>query len=161
MAKREKILVIVALLAAVYGLFQVMRPQPRIPSAGSASATRGDSSEILQRIATELRKQDLTESEAAMLARATASWGEDPFVGKKLVPLGEVSRLEPDSAKDLDYTGYISSGTRKLAIINGLEYVVGDRLVTGGFILRSISPDAVILESTGAPGTVTLPFAEE
>ena len=161
MARREKVLIIGALLVAIFGIFQFIKPKPETAPRDQSSVRSADSRELIQKIETELQKEALNESETTVLAKAALEWSRDPFVGKKLLPLGDANRFDDSGAKDLLYTGYIISGNRKLAIINGLEYMVGDRLITGEFILRHIHPETVVLESTGAPGTVSIPFAGE
>ena len=39
-------------------------------------------------------------------------------------------------------------GDKKFAIIDGLEYTVGDELEQGGFTVRSITPRQVVIVST-------------
>ena len=161
MAKREKILLFGALLAVLFGIFYLVRPQQKIDHPDLSSARIEETREFIEKVTTELQKQALSETENYLMAKAALEWAGDPFVGKKLMPPTEAKRFDTLNAQDLIYTGYINSGTRKLAIINGLEYQVGEQLITGGFIVRRIDPDAVTLESTGVQGTVSVPFADE
>ena len=49
----------------------------------------------------------------------------------------------------ISYTGYMEMGDIKFAIINGLEYVAGDRLEKGDYIVSSITPSRVVIVTTG------------
>jgi hypothetical protein len=117
--------------------------------------------EFIEKVSAELQKQALTEAETYIVSKADVEWVGDPFLGEKLVPVLDANRFEPVEKQDLVYTGYINSGKRKLAIINGLEYEVGDHLVTGGFVVRSIEANAVVLESSVTARTISIPFVDE
>lgn len=161
MAKREKVLIIGALLAALFGVFQFIKTKPGVAPPYPSSAGHAAPNELIQKIQRELQEHALSEPETTILTKAALEWGKNPFLGKKLLPLGQMNRFDPSEAKDFSYSGYIIAGNRKLAIINGLEYAVGERLITGGYMVRHIYPEAVILESTGAPGTVSIPFVDD
>jgi hypothetical protein len=48
-----------------------------------------------------------------------------------------------------------------LAIINGNEYSAGDRLEMGGYVVRSISPNQVVLATTdGTKNMFIIPLQE-
>lgn len=62
---------------------------------------------------------------------------------------------------DFSYTGYLDAGSRRLAIINGIEYMVGDQLDSGSLVVKSIDPEKVVLEDAGKRGQLTIPFTGE
>jgi len=48
-----------------------------------------------------------------------------------------------------------------LAIINGMEYLEGEPMETGGYVVRSIDPEKVVLEDMGGRGQLAIPFTGE
>jgi hypothetical protein len=59
------------------------------------------------------------------------------------------------------YTGFLRMGDKRLAIINGMEYEVGEILEPGGFTIRSISPSRVVIAPPGRKKkTLILPMEE-
>ncbi|MGD9134444.1 MAG: hypothetical protein PVF78_12390, partial [Desulfobacterales bacterium] len=49
---------------------------------------------------------------------------------------------------NVSYTGFMQMGDKKFAIIDGLEYAAGEELERGGFVVRSITPNQVVIFST-------------
>ena len=49
----------------------------------------------------------------------------------------------------VQYTGFLQMGDTRLAIINGMEYEAGDQLEPGGFIIRRILPNHVVVAPPG------------
>ena len=39
-------------------------------------------------------------------------------------------------------------GDSRLAIINGMEYEVGEKIEPGGYLIRTITPKQIVLDST-------------
>ncbi len=127
---------------------------------------------------------------AAILSRAQADWGESPFFTGKLPSelaaekaasaaevqarqaaaaaateaerkrLEERYKWESEILGRFTYTGFATMGQERLAIINGVEYRVGEEPPPGGCVIDQIEPDKVILRRKGDEGTVTLPIRE-
>ena len=94
---------------------------------------------------------------------AKSEWAGDPFLRGEL-PLESQSRRKLVEAHALNvnfiYSGYMEMGDNRLAVINGMEYVVGEELNTGGFIVNSISPAQVVIGIEGTNQTIVLPVEE-
>ena len=58
------------------------------------------------------------------------------------------------------YTGYLQAGKKKIAVINGLEYLIGEEIEPGGFIAREIYPDRVVIEMKGQKQKIIVPLVE-
>ena len=84
------------------------------------------------------------------------------------IPKAQAPELKAESQKKPDrplpnlvYSGFLEVGSKRLAIINGMEYEAGDKLDPGGFTIKSILPTRVMI--TSAPwGTtpIVLPLQE-
>jgi type II secretory pathway component PulC len=49
---------------------------------------------------------------------------------------------------------------KKIAVINGLEYLIGEEIEPGGFIAREIYPDRVVIEMKGQKQKIIVPLVE-
>lgn len=159
MSKREKILLIGVLGAALYGLYAVLSP-------GSAAPSIIDQAHLAQLKAfaanvdlqIEIRKPNRFET---MITELSGSeWSHDPF-HRGLLP-GEEAPEEADEEKApkdvpletaqprirVAYTGYLAAGDRRLAIVDGVRYAEGDELINAPFTVMTIAPDKVTLLST-------------
>jgi hypothetical protein len=161
MSKREKIILavmLVALLIAAYILFSgPSSPTTNVASEKELANVKALSTQLTE----EAKKHALTDIQKHVLERAAADWPRDPFLEKKLSRTAEPGRAGGARPSDYAYSGYVDVGNRRLAIINGMEYLVGDQLETGGYVIKSIDPEKVVLEDISGRGRITIPFTGE
>ena len=97
----------------------------------------------------EKTKSRLPREQIYALQKAQSEWKQDPLIDIK----PKMSRDEKTQRKPLKldrkiiYTGFLQMGPKRLAIINGLEYEIGDRLEPDGLIVRSIHPNYIVIGS--------------
>jgi hypothetical protein len=162
MKKREKIILAVmgvALLCAAYVfLSDRSSPQTNVVTEQNLASVKAFSAQLTE----DLKKDILTGLDRYVLERAEAEWASDPFLGKKLSSAVETAGGAAGGQPGIfAYSGYLEAGRKKLAIINGMEYQVGEQLEPGGYVVLSIDPEKVILEDIGKHGQITLPFTGE
>jgi hypothetical protein len=58
------------------------------------------------------------------------------------------------------YSGYVDSGKKKMAVINGLEYSVGEQLETGGYVLKKITATKVIIKNRNTGSELEISIQE-
>jgi hypothetical protein len=159
MKKREKIILAavgVALLYAIYSLVFAPSQQGIKVATGKGSAK---AQEVSDQLSEELKKESLSDTERYILERVEAEWVSDPFLGQKLSSIRETAKGGAGAqAADFAYSGYLEVNRKKLAIINGIEYQVGEQLESGGYTVQSIDPDKVVLEDIGKHGQILIPF---
>lgn len=94
---------------------------------------------------------------------AKSEWAGNPFL-RVALPVESQSKQERVAASALNvnfiYSGYMEMGDNRLAVINGMEYVVGEELDPGGYIVNSISPAQVVIGIEGTNQTIVLPVEE-
>jgi hypothetical protein len=141
MSKREKIIIGVMVFSILFALIYFL--SPAIMGLGAKSEDQYTGSEkIIQEIAAELKKVGSSPNENYIIARAEAAWTKDPFY-KKIQP-APVKGVA--GAPDIVYSGFVDMGQKKLAVINGSTYQVGDKLDFGSsFFLRSVEPTRVVI----------------
>ncbi len=161
MKKREKIIVALMLIALLYGVYSFVSPRPsqnpNVPADQRLAGVKALSSQVAE----DLKKDTLTETEKYVLERAEAEWPSDPFLGEKLSSSPQSARGAGGLPSDFNYSGYVDVGRKRLAIINGMEYQVGEQLQSGGYIVQSIDPEKVVLEDIGKRGYLILPYSGE
>jgi type IV pilus assembly protein PilQ len=95
-------------------------------------------------------KSGLSKEQAYVLQRAQTNWKQDPLI--QIQP--KLSREEEENRKPLVleskivYTGFLQMGDKRLAIINGIEYEVGDKLQPSGLVVRKIDSNHVVIGSS-------------
>lgn len=162
MSKREKIILIVTVLVAFYGLFEFFlnAPSETVPAAAMPEK------ESLNILKTEMQSaitdkpQDRVNT--YILERAVAKWPATPFVTSGL-PVSSLESVKTDEPAEHDrtpldftYAGYLAFGDRKLAIINGLEYEISEILPETGYEIRRIEPQFVVLKASNGRKDMTL-----
>jgi hypothetical protein len=150
MTNREKIIVGLMVLAAVYGVYIVFFAGPKEEAAFNSG---GDTElEALNSFITkvaEKTKSSLPEEQVYALQKAQSEWKQDPliYIKPKMTREEEAQRQPLKLDRKILYTGFLQMGAKRLAIINGLEYEIGDRLETDGLIVRNIHPNHVVIGS--------------
>ena len=132
---------------------------------GVVAAPGGDRElEMLNTFITKVAEQTQSgpsKEQAYILNKAQSAWKQDPLVQleaqKVEVDTGPVPVLDAR----VQYTGFLQMGDTRLAIINGMDYEAGDQVEPGGFIIRRIFPDQVVLTPPGKKKkTMILPMEE-
>ena len=144
MSKREKIIVGVMIFSILFALVYYLSPAVTGQGAKPADPYTG-SEKIIQEVAAELKKVTTSPTENYVIARAEAAWAKDPFY-KKVMPAAPKAGPGGTGGPDIVYSGYVDMGERKLAVINGNTYQVGEKLDFGGaFYLKSVEPLRVVI----------------
>jgi hypothetical protein len=161
MNSREKIIVASMLVALSYGIYSFVSvpssQNTNVPAEKQSASVKALSSQLSE----DLKKDSLTETERYVLERAEAEWPSDPFLGEKLSSTPQTARGAGGQPSDFNYSGYVDVGQKRLAIINGMEYQVGEQLQSGGYVVQSIDPEKVVLEDIGKRGYLILPYSGE
>jgi len=149
-------------LAVVYGVYIMFFESP--PKTNTFTAGGDRELEALNTFITKVAdktKSGLSKKQAYVLNKAQTAWKQDPLLQL------EAQKVEVDTgpAPVLDarvkYTGFLQMGKTRLAIISGMEYEAGERLEPGGFIIRRILPDHVVVAPPGKKKkTMILPMEE-
>ena len=149
MTTREKIIVGIMILAVVYGVYTIFFAAPREEFAFKSGGDKElDALNTFVNKVAEKTKSSLSKEKAYILQKAQADWKQDPLIQllpKKTKEAEQAQPLVLDSK--MLYTGFLQMGDKRLAIINGTEYEIGDRLETDGLIIRNIQPNHVVIAS--------------
>jgi len=101
--------------------------------------------------------------DAYVVRRAESGWSRDPFVDGKVYSRWfprEKALASADKAP-FTYTGYLEVNGKRMAIINGMEYGMGDPLEVEGYFVKSISPVKVAVhQKAGERKALEIPIQE-
>jgi len=164
MAKREKIILSLMVLSIfLYGVYYYSALKPSDTGIERSEKKEEKLNKFVTDIAVKLRKKDISRTDKHIIAMAKSEWAGDPFLQVEL-PLESRPKQERVEASALNvnfiYSGYMAMGDNRLAVINGIEYVVGEELNPGGYIVNSISPARVVIGVKGTNQTIVLPVEE-
>ena len=165
MSNREKIIIVVAVLALIYGVYIVfLEPKAQQPKFTTSQNQLEDLNNFITKVAV-ATKEGLSERDSEIIKRAEKAWVRDPLIRmRKPVEIEEeIEQAEKETQPEgmILYTGYLEMGTTRLAIINGNEYAAGDTLDQDGYVVRSISPSQIVLATTdGTNNMFIVPLQE-
>ena len=162
MSKREKIILFFMALSIVYGfyVFFIEGPGKRGPMRENSKLE--SLNKFISHVA-ELTKESLSEIDSYIIEKAPKQWGKDPLLSSDSEFQFKAENTEADVSAlkvGIKYTGYLNMGARNLAILNGLEYEEGEELEKGGFIVRKIYPERVIIVIKGKQEEIAIPLEE-
>lgn len=166
MTTREKIIVGLMCLAIIYGAWEL------VGNRGPAKPTAPSTENPVEQVRTfvgDLTKKIVADKVPAeylyMINQASDRWVKDPFILTQ-EPLS-TERESPKTGTEkisarptLEYSGYLQVGTSIMAIINGMEYAVGDALTMEGYYVKSVSPRNVVIARINGRETMELPIQE-
>jgi hypothetical protein len=100
-----------------------------------------------------------------IIARAEANWKKNPFWDRSSNAYKEWASIQraasgSDPAAKIIYSGYVDAGRMKIAILNGLEYRVGDQLEMEGYVLKYATPSKVLIVNKNTGNEVEIPIQE-
>lgn len=148
------------MIYAVYALFLSGPPQV---TSGNPEKRLEDARTFVLDVSALLAKDDTSETDTYIITRAAAEWGKEPFlISEQPIETG-TSRTEADMQVQVvpfSYTGYLKAGHKTLAVINGMEYEIGEILDPGEYRIKDISLAQVIIEKSDDRTTIMLPMEE-
>lgn len=164
MTNREKIIVGLMLLTVGYGAIELLLPRAKVATIPPTAQSSEGLNAFITKVAAAV-KGETSETGDLIIHKAEADWKQDPFLEIRKTPEAPaVARSEKETVRppsNLVYSGFIEVGSKRLAIINGMEYEAGERLESGGFTITSVLPNKVIMSSSKADNApIVLPLQE-
>jgi len=161
MAKREKIIVFIAIAAALYGVYDFLfSSSSKKPPVKKDEGTKISSS--VNNIKAELEKIS-PQKDIYIVRAASVPWSKDPFsdLPKESEVVIQQKKTVLEALKRVSYSGYMKIGEKIFAVINGMEYEAGEELPThNGCVISDISPFQIIIKIKGGE-EITIPLTEE
>lgn len=162
--KREIIILVIAALFVLYAGYEYLIARPaskKVETSANVDSVKKNTS--ISELTNDLGKDKLTDFDAYAIKRIETDWGKNPFWEKnsyKEWAAKEDAAKGGSTAAKIIYSGYVDSGKNKMAVINGLEYRIGEQLETEGYYLRQISPSKVIIFNKNTGDKEEIPLQE-
>jgi len=150
MKKREKIILVLAILALLYGAFNYFILSPETDKT-LQSETENQFSDFLEKTNMTLVRLNILEQKKTnadyLVSMIESEWKNDPFsrVGKTLNK-NQKSAVDIKMA-GLIYSGFIILGNKMLAVIDGMEYTTGEYIKDSGYKIIRITPESVFINN--------------
>lgn len=147
MKKREIIIIAVAVVFVVYALldFFVLSGKPKNGEDQKITDQVGKIAAFAETAGSELTavaKQKESPDMEYLVSKIESDWPHDPFVAQESVGVQDAPASD---APKLSYTGFIKAGKKILAVINGMEYEIGELLKDVGYKVSAVTPSQVVL----------------
>ncbi len=156
MTKREHNLVIIMICAAVIGLGTYIVPV-LFPSESAQPQSKEltDIENQTKIIVTQLNKLQLSPQEIRILDGANTPWTRDPFFTTEM---STSAKSNNELIKNFLYSGFLETSNGNFAIINGMDYGVGDRIEDGDFEITEITANYVTLQTQNGSIVLQVPY---
>lgn len=167
-SKREKIILIAMILAVMYGLFEFLFSSSPDPDLIASKKQLDKLKSSLSSSALVISTGKLSDNQLYIIDNVARDWANNPFnnnfsrdilPGEK-VTSGQEGKDNKKGVRELIYSGFLSMAKKQVAIINGLEYEVGDELETGGYIVNQIKPSEVLLKIKNQAKIISITLSE-
>ncbi len=147
--REKKIVILMAIVVVIAVIYFVLEWS----SSGEAKPKAQEKGLVgLLAFVSETKKSvdEIKVSEAGQqVIKVTAkAWLKDPFLQNVTAEeLGSSDLVsESISSSEFVYSGFLQLGSMKMAVIDGMEYEVGDEVEDQGMIVVEIHPDRIVLE---------------
>jgi len=168
LTKRQAIVLGLTVVVILYGLadFFLFGSLQKKEGGSPGGSTQSEGIKaLLAGVASSTSPYMPTGFDAYVIGRAESDWPRDPFMDGKVYgkwfskEKETVAKVSAEKAS-FTYSGFLEVNHKRLAIINGMEYGIGDPLEVEGHIVREISPARVVVYRTSDKTTLEVPIQE-
>ena len=163
MSTREKILVGLMIVAVCLGTLTLISGQQKQDVSPAGPDQANTLTKMLTNLATQFGNDTQLEDDRYILATARSPWQDRLFLqGDLLAETTEASAMTDVRPANLSlvYSGYIETPQRRVAIINGIEYIEGELLDQTQLKIRHIDAKRVVLGAT-ADKVFSVPLVDD
>ena len=171
MEKREKIIVLTAIAILVIGGFEFFySPSGKKEQEARQMNIEDEKTQMaafVTKVQAEVALNKVDDDLRYLLSRIEADWMGDPFYEGANPFLKTFKDEEPETDLPITivYSGYIGVGERRMAVLNGNEYEIGEQIDEGVYLVKQIFPDHLVLEEKVAENKMArryvIPLTEE
>ena len=159
------IILAVMAIAIIYGVYDFISSKPKKTIINNPAGNSAELSSFISEFTAGNVKDLPNKLDIYIVSRAEAKWAGNPFSDTKLYTSWKTTKepAAPTAAVQkniFSYTGYMEGGARKIAIINGTEYSVGEALDIQGYSVKGIYPSRVVILNKRDKKTINVPLQE-
>ena len=157
--KRQIIILSIAALFVLYAAYEYLIARPAAKKAkDEADSAQVDT--VVNDLKKDLIKNIVAGVDAYIITKAEANWEKNPFWERQAYREWAAKDGTGSSQDKIIYSGYVDSGKRRLAVINGYEYREGEKLEMEGYLLKSIKPSRVLIVNKNTGNEIEVPIQE-
>ncbi|MFO8032546.1 MAG: hypothetical protein R6U22_08385 [Desulfohalobiaceae bacterium] len=158
---------VIALAYAAFELIYSLVGDSSTPTQEEAQVEPGKAHELAASTSKALDQAQMQEVQRHVLEAAATQWSPNPFVSRpdsltedkgQGQPSDADAEKEQEDLPEFNYTGYLEMGQTRMAVINGLEYQVGEKLEQENYVLVNIQPKRVTLKDQESRAEITVPY---
>ena len=159
--KRQIIILAVAAIFALYAAYELLIAGPAAKKA-KMHAAAAQTESVANVTGATVAGYQVSAAEAYIVKIAETDWNKNPFWEKASYQefAGKEAGAPAVNTAKIIYSGYMESGRKKVAIINGAEYEIGEALDIEGYVLKSVSPSRVVVVNRNTGDALTVPIQE-
>jgi hypothetical protein len=159
--KREIIILVIAALFILYAGYEYLIAGPASKKVKTSTESVNINTSITG-ITKDLGKDKITDFYAYVIRRMEADWSKNPFWKKDIYKewVNREGVVKSGVLAKIIYSGYVDSGKNKMAVINGLEYRLGEELELEGYVLKQITPSSVLIFNKYTGNKEEIPLQE-
>ena len=162
--KRQIIILSLAALSVVFAAYIFIFDSPASKKVNTNDKNQ-ETSSLASGSKNDLMKPAEEGIDKEIIARAAVNWKKNPFWDRGSSSYKEWASIQraasaSGSGAKIIYSGYVDAGKMKIAIINGLEYQVGEPLEMEGYVLKSATPLQVLILNKNTGSEVEIPLQE-
>ncbi|HPD58143.1 MAG TPA: hypothetical protein PKW17_12935 [Smithellaceae bacterium] len=132
--KRQIIILIIAGICVLYAVYEIFIAAPAAKKA-KAAANPANINTFVNDLQKDLLKDIASGTDAYIVTKAEDEWEKNPFWDRQGVREWAAKDAAGKAGQSgTIYSGYVDSGKRRLAVINGCEYREGEQLELCRFI---------------------------
>ena len=161
--KREIIILAIAAIFVLYAAYVYLIADRHKGEKAATGNSPAKIESVVSGVGDELTRNKLSDFDHYVITRAQADWGKTPFLKKDLYRawLAKDSKGKDGiAAAPIIYSGYVDTGKSKLAVLNGIEYRIGEELKEEGFVLKKIMSSKVVIFDKRAGSNLEIPLQE-
>lgn len=161
--KREIVILAVAVISVVlYIAYAFIFSDGQKGAKVEAGKEPVKTEKVISGLTDELNRSKLSDFDNYIIRKANIHWSQNPFLKRDLYRawLAKDSKGDGVNAFKIIYSGYVDTGKQKLAVLNGIEYRIGEELKEEGYVLKNISSSKVIIFDKRAGNNLEITIQE-
>lgn len=165
--KRELIILGVMVIVIAFGAYEFFSSKKKAAQPDMTAQKTAELNTFVASLNADLGKGGATSASDTIYLHAAKEWQQDPFVDSsaynawaKISATAKGGPAAVPQKAEFAYNGYLMAGKQKIAVINGMEYKEGEALDIRGFVLKSISPEWVVIENRGTRAMLNIPLQD-
>lgn len=157
--KRQIVILAIMVIAILFAVYDFFIGQPASKKA-KTEAKPVEVESFVNTVTNDIVKEKITGIDTYIIKKAEMEWNKNPFWTKS--EYREFAGKEAGGGIEakIMYSGYVDTGRKRMAIINGFEYTPGDALELEGYVLKSVTPAQILIVNRETGSELIIPIQE-